>query len=327
MHAWCAYNRKQSMLITNIPKALSRGAKLMPHVKAEEIIVEKGRAVGVRGVRYENGRAAERIAVTADRVVVSAGSVQSAVLFLKSGITPETVGRTLHIHPAAPVGAYFSDPVEAWHGTPQTYLSHQFATFYETGYGGFLLMAQSGHPGITGTMVPGMGEEFAGRMRRYPYLAAGSGMVHDETNGLVELKSDGDFKISYWPDDHDARAIVEGAKRCAEAYLAAGATEVFLPTPRAVSVKSASDLPLFDAIDFAPFNISIAAVHPQSTIPMGEDRRRCAVDSYGQSHAVRGLYAADMSVFPTSVGVPPQITTGTLAVRTADYLFEDMRSA
>jgi choline dehydrogenase-like flavoprotein len=35
---------------------------------------------------------------------------------------------------------------------------------------------------------------------------------------------------------------------------------------------------------------------------------------------VRGLFVADMSVFPTSLGAPPQITTAALADRTARHL-------
>jgi choline dehydrogenase-like flavoprotein len=35
---------------------------------------------------------------------------------------------------------------------------------------------------------------------------------------------------------------------------------------------------------------------------------------------VRGVFVADMSVFPTSLGAPPQITTAALADRTAHHI-------
>jgi choline dehydrogenase-like flavoprotein len=67
-------------------------------------------------------------------------------------------------------------------------------------------------------------------------------------------------------------------------------------------------------------DIPIASTHPQSTCAMGEDRRRAVVNSYGQSHDLPNLFVCDMSVFPTSLGAPPQISTAALADRTAHYI-------
>jgi choline dehydrogenase-like flavoprotein len=66
--------------------------------------------------------------------------------------------------------------------------------------------------------------------------------------------------------------------------------------------------------------IPIASTHPQSTCRMGADPRTSVVDAWGASHEVRGLFVADMSVFPTSLGAPPQITTAALADRTARHI-------
>ncbi|MCB1154193.1 GMC family oxidoreductase N-terminal domain-containing protein, partial [bacterium] len=239
----CAYNRKQSMLITNVPKALSRGAKLFPNVKAEEILRDANGATGLVGTRYDAfGRPNGRLRVNAKRVVVSAGSVQSAALMLRNGLGGGLIGRTLHIHPAAPIGAEFEQEVIAWRGTPQTWISDHFASFYKDGYGGFMIIPQSGHPGLTATLLPGVGAQFAKAMKRYPYIAAASGMIHDETNGIVEYDEERGFTIDYWPDEQDARTLTESAKRCAELYLAAGAKRVFLPTPQPVWITKKSEL-------------------------------------------------------------------------------------
>ncbi len=321
----CAYNRKQSMLITTIPKAISRGARVIPRVRVETILRGATGVTGIEGTRIdERGEPAGRIRVAARRVVVSAGGVGSAALLLRNGIAEGIAGRTLHIHPALPVGALYDGFIDAYRGTPQTWVCDEFARFYQDGYGGYLIMAQSATPGMTATLVPGIGPALTRAMRDYNRIAAGSAMIHDETNGHISVDRNGKWAIDYWPDDRDRRELVEGAKRCAEAYLASGAREVFLPTSQPASVTSKKDLALFDEIDFAPHKVNIAAVHPQSSVPMGEDRTRCAVDSYGESHEVRGLFVADMSVFPTSVGVPPQITTQALAARTADYIHSNL---
>jgi choline dehydrogenase-like flavoprotein len=53
---------------------------------------------------------------------------------------------------------------------------------------------------------------------------------------------------------------------------------------------------------------------------MGGDPTRSVVDSFGELHDAPGVFVADMSVFPTSLGAPPQITTAALADRTAHHL-------
>ena len=50
---------------------------------------------------------------------------------------------------------------------------------------------------------------------------------------------------------------------------------------------------------------------------MGADASRGVVDGWGEVFGVPGLFVADMSVFPTSLGAPPQITTAALADRTS----------
>jgi choline dehydrogenase-like flavoprotein len=68
--------------------------------------------------------------------------------------------------------------------------------------------------------------------------------------------------------------------------------------------------------------ISITATHPQSTCGMGSDPSKSVVNAFGESHDVAGLFVADASVFPTSLGAPPQITTAALADRTAHHVLE-----
>jgi choline dehydrogenase-like flavoprotein len=49
-------------------------------------------------------------------------------------------------------------------------------------------------------------------------------------------------------------------------------------------------------------------------VSMGDDPARAAVDSRGRHHHVRGLYVADGSLFPSSIGVPPQLSVYALGL-------------
>jgi choline dehydrogenase-like flavoprotein len=61
------------------------------------------------------------------------------------------------------------------------------------------------------------------------------------------------------------------------------------------------------------------------TLRMGNDPKRSVVKSTGEHHAVRGLFVLDGSLFPTSIGVPPQISIYTFARHLAKHAIERAR--
>ena len=55
---------------------------------------------------------------------------------------------------------------------------------------------------------------------------------------------------------------------------------------------------------------------------MGADPRRSLLDSYNESHDVKGLFVTDASAFPSSVGVNPQLTIMAMATRAANRILK-----
>ncbi|MDH3696456.1 MAG: GMC family oxidoreductase, partial [Nitrosopumilus sp.] len=55
---------------------------------------------------------------------------------------------------------------------------------------------------------------------------------------------------------------------------------------------------------------------------MGADKKTSIVNSYCRSHDVENLYICDASVFPTSLGVNPQLTVMTIASLAAKKILE-----
>jgi choline dehydrogenase-like flavoprotein len=51
---------------------------------------------------------------------------------------------------------------------------------------------------------------------------------------------------------------------------------------------------------------------------MGTDAGNSCTDANGRFHGVAGLWVADASVFPTSMGVNPSLTIAAHALRVAD---------
>ena len=68
-----------------------------------------------------------------------------------------------------------------------------------------------------------------------------------------------------------------------------------------------------------------ATVHPLGGCPMGRDEREGVVDSYGRVFGYPGLYIADGSVLPGPVGPNPSNTIAALAHRFAEQLIADAR--
>ena len=56
---------------------------------------------------------------------------------------------------------------------------------------------------------------------------------------------------------------------------------------------------------------------------MGEDRSKCAVDSYGRSHEVAGVLVNDASILNDAPGINPQGTVMALATRNAERFLLD----
>ena len=66
----------------------------------------------------------------------------------------------------------------------------------------------------------------------------------------------------------------------------------------------------------------LMTVHVCSSVPMGEDRMICAVNSFGASHEVAGLIVNDASIVNGAPGINPQGTVMALAIRNAEHFLE-----
>jgi len=71
----------------------------------------------------------------------------------------------------------------------------------------------------------------------------------------------------------------------------------------------------------------LATVHPLGGCPMGRNKREGVVDSYGQVFDYPGFYVADGSVMPGPVGPNPSLTIAAFADRFADRIVEKKGAA
>jgi choline dehydrogenase-like flavoprotein len=323
----CSYDAKQSMLVTYVPRADAAGARIWADAQVEGIEASGGRVRRVHARAVDpRGRPGARLTVEAPVVVLAAGAVATPDLLLRSRIANRSgrVGRGLHLHPSVMVAGIFDEPIHAYRGIPQSWYVDEFIDLERDPHRGYVLMPITGFPALTGTQMPGFGREHFRWMRQFAHTAGLLVLLHDQSEGSVAPGSSlGRPRLRYALTPDDERQLAEGLVHCCELLLAAGAREVVVPYFDApLVVRPGDDLGAVARRGAAAGTIPIASTHPQSTVRMGGDPRRAVVNAWGECHELAGLFVADMSVFPTSLGAPPQITTAALADRAAHHVLE-----
>jgi choline dehydrogenase-like flavoprotein len=313
----CPFDAKQNALKVLLPTAVAQGATVVSDARVERVLTKAGRATGVEGVLVDaEGRPRGALRVTGKAVVLAGSAVGSAALHLRSGLPDPSgqAGQNLRMHPGAVVAGLFERPVDGWRGIPQTYECTEFLDFAPGSSRRVWLVPVFAHPIGTAAAIPGFGAEHAALMRQYRHVAALTAMVHDETAGRVKVGRGGRITIDYSLDRADREQLALGLEAGAQLLLAAGAREVLVPYEVApFTIRRPVDLGAVRARGVPRHSMPLTAVHPMGTLRMGDDPRRAVVSSRGEHHAVKGLFVADGSLFPTSIGVPPQISIHTFA--------------
>ncbi|HSM91976.1 MAG TPA: GMC family oxidoreductase [Anaeromyxobacteraceae bacterium] len=317
----CPVDAKATMDRTYLADAVAGGATVYANVRAERIGTDGRRAVEVSGeVRdpatdLPTGR---RVVVRPRAVVLSAGAINGPALLLRSGLDHGgRVGRRTFLHPVVASVALFPRPIEGWQGAPQSVAS---AHFEERGQGrmGFFVETVPIHPMLAGTSLGGFGEthgEVLSRLANAQAIIAlcVDGFHEGDEGGTVALREDGRARLDYPISPALWEALREGNKALARIQLAAGAERVLSLHDPPVELRSEADLARLDAAPWEPMRVSLFSAHPMGGCAMGGDPARSVVDSSLRARGLDNLWVVDGSVFPTSLGVNPQLTIAAVA--------------
>jgi choline dehydrogenase-like flavoprotein len=325
----CAYDAKENALKVVLPQAIAAGARIVADVEVTRVVHDGSRVAGVEGVaRSADGAPRARVRVRAPVVVLAGSAVGSAALARKSGIPDPhaQLGKGLRLHPGGVVAGRFDREIGGWRGIPQSYECTEHLSYDEGSDRRVWIVTAFAHPIGAAASMSGFGAAHMAAMRAYPNLAVLTPMVHDETSGEVLVDDGGSPVLRYVMSAADVAQLAQGLAACARILLAAGAREVTIPAIPPRRVSSMRELDALDLSFVRPHAVPLSAVHPMGTMRMGDDPHVSVVRSTGEHHQLRGLFVADGSLFPTSLGAPPQISIYAFALYLAPHVVARARA-
>lgn len=328
----CPVDAKQSMLITYLPDAVAAGARVVSRCRVDKLLVQAGGVAHAEcSVIGDDGYnpSGKRLTISGRRFILAAGGIGTPAILIRSGLGGGMVGRRTFLHPVAGMAAFYKEPIEPYYGAPQSVASHAYADrgddvglFYE---------AAPMHPMLAAVATAGYGTYHRGLMQRLPYMAAHIALAIDgfhpsEDGGTITVRPSGAPLIDY-PVPHRVRdALREGLKWLVRINFAAGATDVALgELPQLVlkSDKEAARLDDYDMIARQP----LFSAHVMGGCKMGDDPKTSVVRSRDlRHHRLENLHIVDGSVFPTSLGVNPQLSIYGLARLVSARLAQSWKS-
>jgi choline dehydrogenase-like flavoprotein len=151
-------------------------------------------------------------------------------------------------------------------------------------------------------------------MLEYNKMACTGVLVGTSSNATVKARGLLGRDIDYEPTEEDFNSLMDALTKVSEIYLNGGARRVMPNTFNYYEYRDIPDLKERIRKDVkASRDISTGTGHPQGGNVMSNDAATGVVDSGFKVFGFENLFVCDASVFPTSLGVNPQVTVMALA--------------
>ena len=296
----CPTEAKRSANVSWVPAALQAGARLCTGARVDRVDLS-GRTRVVH---------AGDLQLTADAVVVAAGALHTPQLLWRSGLRHPELGRNVSIHPACKASALFDEEIRGWEGVPQGFGIHDL-------HGeGILFEGIFTPPEFGAFALPFVGERLTEVMEEYAHLASFGFLIEDRSRGVLRLSSP-EPQLFYELGRPEIEKLRRGVDMLARIFFAAGAREVFAPVAGFERLQKESDLSALRTARLTSAMFELSAFHPLGSCRASRDPARGVLDQGLEAHDAERLFVADGSVFPSSLGVNPQLTIMAFAQRAA----------
>ncbi|KAI8139044.1 GMC oxidoreductase-domain-containing protein [Fennellomyces sp. T-0311] len=323
----CKDGVKNGTMNTWLRDAYAHGAKFLDRTRVNCVVVENGKATGVEV--FVHGSENKTI-VSASRVVISGGTMRTPGILLNSGLTNKHIGRNLRIHPCSFVFGVFDEPVNMDYGSILTTVAMVADDVR--------LEVPNVHAGALYGILPWSGAlKHKQQALKYKYFSPFIILPSEkESTGYVSTNDKGEVSFDYNLVQSDRDRIIEAIDNTVQIACAAGAREIYTiqigvdPFVFAKDEEIRPDHPRFvkwrqqiRQYGLPDTGVStILSAHPQGTCRLGVSPEVGATKTTGETWEVENLYVADASLFPTSTGVNPMVTTEAVALYVASNIIK-----
>lgn len=348
----CAFGHKQGSNHSFLVDAAQQGAGVVVHCTVEKILhtsipetfgeslISSGKHACGAVFTVKDAATGEllRCRVFAPLVILSAGSLHSPLVLSRSGLGKNPhVGCNLRMHPSMAIVGVFppSQPVKCYSGAiltalvetpphPDDFIGSELQYLYSS-----KIELSSPHPGLAAASIKWQGCFSSKRnLLSYDHIAPFVGLQRDSGSGSV---TEGDYglpRIIYRASKKDCasltRALVAGMHMLAKAGAVKVITPLFTINDPEIDPELNTRDPGFimqvqevKKHGIRPTHCAMFSAHQMGTCRMNGTKGKGVVKPSGEAWDVDGLFICDASVFPTSSGVNPMLTTLAMSRSTA----------
>jgi choline dehydrogenase len=332
------------------PNRHRNNLQVLCNAHTTQIIIENGRAVGVR-YRHNNEDKVARVSAPSGEVLLSAGAIHSPQLLQLSGIGPAAllgkhgipvvadlpgVGENLQDHLQIRLifeckGRTTNDDIRSWFG--QLKMGLQWLLF-KTGplaiginQGGCFMRAlpdEAKTPDIQFHVATLSADMAGGKVHDFSGMTMSVCQLRPESRGHVRIKSANPFEApemqpNYLSTDLDRRTMVAGL-RAARMIANSKAMQDFIAREVKPGPDQQSDEELLEFVR----NNGATIFHPAGTCKMGPEHDALAVvDDRLRVRGLQSLRVIDCSVMPTIVSGNTNAPVVMMAEKAVDMILED----
>lgn len=302
----CGFGKKLSMLDRILPEAQTRkpdSLRIIAGCSALSFNRNGSRIVSLTA-QLDNGR---KLTIKGNTFVSSAGAISSSILLLKSKLGIANAGKKLAFNLGTQLTAAYPDVVNSYDGL-------QISHFLKTGDPRFVMETWYNPPMFQSTAMPGWFDQHFRNMTDYGKMACTGVLVGTSSNADVTTGGLLGRNIDYVPTEDDFDSLMDGLLKAGEIYFDGGVDRVMPNSFSYYEYKNFADMKDRFRKDIkSSRDISTGTGHPQGGNVIGNDASTGAVDPEFKVFGYDNLFVCDASVFPTSLGVNPQITVMSLA--------------
>ncbi|MFI5263428.1 MAG: GMC family oxidoreductase N-terminal domain-containing protein [Candidatus Kapaibacterium sp.] len=303
----CSYGKKLSMLDTILPETQKQygnhALRILASCEAVKLRASGSRITGVT-CQTSEGR---RIDVKGKTFVVAAGAVSSSLLLMKSGVGGKNVGKRLSFNIGSPITAVFDDVQNSYAGLQ---ISHYLRLTPNRGY---IMETWFNPPLAQALTMPGWFEDHYNNMKRYNKMSCAGILVGSEPNAEVKVAGLTGREIDYDPTPGDFKKLLDGIMLSGDIFFRGGAKTIMPATFKYYEFMNSDELANLPNIVQDSSDLTIGTGHPQGGNALSLDPKIGVINEEFKVYGYDNIYIADASVFPTSLGVNPQLTVMSLA--------------